>query len=392
MRHQKNRTLAFSIMLAGSVVLTACGSDGDGDAMKLAASTAAEMPSAQGVPVKPASASGSLANGEADVVMMNDKDRPDAVAPAIAEVRSDGAAIPVSPGHAPATVQTIVVTEAPAETSGDQVISIPPAAAQVAQDGVDRTAQMGVTEPRSDAPAGTDTISGMNIMQHSASPQNATPAGWNGFRFDRAELEDIANENKLARRVFYEVPSRGPDAAWFDAVKRGDTATVKRMMDAGQNIEAKDENELGQTALGWAAFIGYEDIVDLLIARGADLNATDRGDVYNTLKSAALGKNVRIVKKIHDLLRDSTDLNDQSRESDGETLLMVAASNNRLEIAEYLIAQGANLNLVTTTQDRSVGAYDQSPLSYACTRNHPDMQALLIRHGAINHRTGRSGC
>lgn len=326
MRHQ-NRILAFSIMLAGSVALAACGSGSDSDAMKLAASTATDTSSGQGVPVKPAAASDSSANeaGQEVAAVTNDKDQPDVAVPAAAG-GNEGAA------------------------SAD------------------------------------------NQQPTSSNTQTAEAAGWNGFRYSREELEDIANANKLARRVFYEAPSEGPDAAWFDAIKRGDTATVKQMLDAGQNIEAKDEAAQGQTALGWAAFIGYEDIVDLLIGKGADLQATDRGDVYNTLKSAALGKNVRIVKKIHDLLRDSTDLNDQSRESDGETLLMVAASNNRLDIAEYLIAEGANLNLVTTTQDRSVGAYDQSALSYACTRNHPDMQALLIRHGAINHRTGTSGC
>lgn len=346
MRHQ-NRTLAFSIMLAGSVALAACGSGSDSDAMKLAASAASDISSGQGVPVKPSSASGLSTNEnvEPHLAVMNDKDRPDVVAPA-----AQAAANATASANARTTASAVSTPNGTAASA-----------------------------------AGTNSTS-------TTSTQNAAQTGWNGFRHSRAELEDIANANKLARRVFYEAPSEGPDAAWFDAIKRGDTATVKQMLDAGQNIEAKDEAAQGQTALGWAAFIGYEDIVDLLIGKGADLNATDRGDVYNTLKSAVLGKNVRIVKKIHDLLRDSTDLNDQSRESDGETLLMVAASNNRLEIAEYLIAEGADLNLVTTTQDMSVAAHDQSALSYACTRNHTDMQALLIRHGAINHRTGTSGC
>ncbi|MDO5057051.1 MAG: ankyrin repeat domain-containing protein [Lautropia sp.] len=222
-----------------------------------------------------------------------------------------------------------------------------------------------------------------------AASGHAAPAP---FRYSRAEMEDIANANKLSWRIFYDRPSTGPDAAWFDAVKRGDLATVRQMVAQGQNIEARDEASLGQTALGWAAFIGYEDMVDFLIAEGADLNATDRGDVYNVLKSAVLGKNVQVVKKVHGLLRDSTDLNDQSLESDGETLLMVAASNNRLETVKYLISQGADLNLVTTQTDTSAPSYNQSALSYACTRHHPEMQKLLISHGAINHRTGRPGC
>lgn len=218
-----------------------------------------------------------------------------------------------------------------------------------------------------------------------------TAASGRGFRFSMDEMVDIANPKKLSKRMFYDQPSTGPDAGWFDAIKRGDTIRVRQMVEAGQNLEAKDEASLGQTALGWAAFIGYEDIVDYLLEKGASVHATDRGDVYNVLKSAALGKNVNIVRKIHQRLPE-TDLNDQTIEADGETLIMVAASNNRLEVVRYLIEQGANVNLVATTKDRSLGAYDQGPLSYACTRNHPEMVRLLVAHGAINHRNGKPAC
>ncbi|UOP05550.1 ankyrin repeat domain-containing protein [Conchiformibius kuhniae] len=219
----------------------------------------------------------------------------------------------------------------------------------------------------------------------------AKPA--NGFRFSMAEMQDIASPNKLRHRIFYAKPSEGKDAAWFDAVKRGDLATVKKMAENGQDLEAKDEAALGQTALGWAAFIGYEDMVDYLIGKGASLHATDRGDVYNVLKSAALGKNTNIVRKLYKLLDyNKTKLDDQSVESDGETLLMVAASNNRLETVKFLLAQGANPNLVTTTQNPNLGSYNQSALSYACTRGHTEMQKLLIENKVINHRTGKSSC
>ena len=61
-----------------------------------------------------------------------------------------------------------------------------------------------------------------------------------GFRFSAAENFDIANKDKLSYRNFYEKPSTGADARWFDAVKRGDLATVKYMVAQGQNLEAKD--------------------------------------------------------------------------------------------------------------------------------------------------------
>lgn len=220
-----------------------------------------------------------------------------------------------------------------------------------------------------------------------APPVAAQPAGpaQAGWRLSQAQMEDIASRRKLPHRIFYARPSAGPDAAWFDAVKRGDLATVRAMVAKGQNLEAKDVGSLGQTALGWAAFIGYEDMVDFLIAQGADLRATDRGDVYNVLKSAVLGNNVNVVKKVHALLRAETDLNDQTVESDGETLVMVAASNNRIDTVRYLVSQGANVNLVSRQKD-------QSPLSFACDRGYTAMQQLLIGYGAVNHRTGKPGC
>lgn len=221
-----------------------------------------------------------------------------------------------------------------------------------------------------------------NTPTNTASAASQTAA--DGWRFSRAEMEDIANPDKLRWRIFYEEPSEGKDAAWFDAVKRGDFAKMKQMVESGQDLEAKDEVALGQTALGWAAFIGYEDITDYLIEKGANLRATDRGDVYNVLKSAALGKNTNIVKKVHNLLRAETDLNDQTVEDDKETLMIVSASNDRLETVKYLHSQGANLNLVSTK--------DQSALSFACEKGHTAVVEYLISQGAINHKTGKSNC
>ncbi|GAF59077.1 hypothetical protein JCM18902_1909 [Psychrobacter sp. JCM 18902] len=76
-------------------------------------------------------------------------------------------------------------------------------------------------------------------------------------------------------------------------------------------------------------------MVDYLVNKGADIYAKDDGDVYNVMKSAVLGKNTNIVKKVHMLLNDKApvDLNDQTVESDGETLIMVAAAMIALRLS-----------------------------------------------------------
>ena len=237
--------------------------------------------------------------------------------------------------------------------------------------------------------------SGSNMNKgNMATVSQMVPVAQTGFRYSAAENFDIANKDRLAKRVFYDEPSTGPDAKWFDAIKKGDLATVKYMVKNGQNLEAKDSDKQDQTALGWAAFIGYEDIVDYLISEGASVYATDKGDVYNTLKSAALGKNTRVVQKLYTIINAQApiDLNDQMVENDGETLIMVAASNNRFENVKFLLAKGANPNLVATTKDTTLYAYDQGAYSYACTRGLVEMQKLLAANGAINHRTGKASC
>lgn len=203
------------------------------------------------------------------------------------------------------------------------------------------------------------------------------------FRLSYDEMYKIANPNLLKHRIFYQEPSQGPGAVWFDAVKRGNLEDIKKMVAAGQNIEAKDTASLGQTALGWAAFIGYMDIVEYLVEQGADIRATDKADVYNTLKSSVLGNNVEVVKYLYNLLKDESDWD--AVESDGETLFMVAAVDGRLETVKFILQFNPDLNVIAPK-------FNVSPLSGACDRGFDDVAQLLIEKGAINHKTGKSSC
>ncbi len=218
------------------------------------------------------------------------------------------------------------------------------------------------------------------------------PDGYKQFRMDYSEMVDIANPTRLNHRIFYTKPSEGPDAKWFDAVKQGDLATIKTMVEQGQDIEAKDTASLGQTALGWAAFIGYPDVVDYLIANNADLMATDKADVSNALKSAGLGKNVVVFDTLYNKLKDKVDLNNQSNDTQGETILIVAASNNRADIVKYLLDKGARTDLVTTEKDKNHPAYNQSAFSFACSNGNVETIKILQQYGAVNHRNQKAQC
>lgn len=202
------------------------------------------------------------------------------------------------------------------------------------------------------------------------------------------QMQDISSKNKLSHRIFYK-PSQGPDAKWFDAVKKGDLETVKKMVQGGQNLEAKDTASLNQTALGWAAFIGYLDMVEYLVSKGADLYATDVADVQHSFKSAILGGNIEVINYLYPLMKDKINLNAQD-ERDDETALMVAADNNRIEAVEFLIANGADVNIVAKKAGTS--AFDHNALTYACRKNNKKVVDMLIAAGAINHKTNKPSC
>ena len=62
--------------------------------------------------------------------------------------------------------------------------------------------------------------------------------------------------------------SASPDIALLQAARRGDTASLQRLLRAGADVEAKDQG--GSTALAVAANYGHPEAVKLLLQNGAD--------------------------------------------------------------------------------------------------------------------------
>lgn len=147
---------------------------------------------------------------------------------------------------------------------------------------------------------------------------------------------------------------------------------------------------MGQTALGWAAFIGYLDMVKYLVSQGADIRATGKADVDNTLKSAVMGPNAEVVKYLHGLLNKG-EVDWDAREQDNETLFLVAAVDGRVDTVKYILQDkpNVNINVVAKNENQKI---DERPLSGACERGFTDVANLLISRGAINHKTGKSSC
>ena len=128
---------------------------------------------------------------------------------------------------------------------------------------------------------------------------------------------------------------KAPDISLFDAAMKGNIEAVKQHLAAGTDVNAKDES-MGMTPLHHATFGGHKEIAELLIAKGADVNAK--------------------FDKIS-----------------GGTPLHIAADKGHKEIAELLIAAGADVN----AKDKG----GESPLDWAIEDNQSEAADLLRKHG-----------
>jgi len=110
---------------------------------------------------------------------------------------------------------------------------------------------------------------------------------------------DISNQNVTGASNPAQLSN--DESTLIIAAAKGDTNTVKEMLDRGVKVDTRDL-DVGVTALGHAAWFGHIDTAKLLIERGADVNA---------------------------------------KKSDGTSVLALATTRNHKQMAEMLKRAGA---------------------------------------------------
>ena len=189
-----------------------------------------------------------------------------------------------------------------------------------------------------------------------------------------------------------------------DAIMNGNIDEVQWQLDAG--VDVNEESSKGLTPLHYAASAGHNDIVELLIERGANVNATDSGkgatpldyahwrdheEVIETLNAHNAqrehekgGKGIGQSSLIHDAALDG-DIDEVQRQLDagvdpnlksskGATPLFYAVYGGHLEIVELLITRGADVNALYLNGN--------SVLDQAHDYDDQEMVELLEAHGA----------
>lgn len=130
------------------------------------------------------------------------------------------------------------------------------------------------------------------------------------------------------------------------------------------------------TALTLACAGGHEDLVELLLSRGADIEHRDKKGFTPLILAATAGHE----KIVEILLNHGADIEAQS-ERTKDTPLSLACSGGRYEVVELILSRGAN------KEHRNVSDY--TPLSLAASGGYVNIIRLLLTHQAeINSRTG----
>jgi ankyrin repeat protein len=137
------------------------------------------------------------------------------------------------------------------------------------------------------------------------------------------------------------------------AVAQGSVPLAKILISHGADLEAPSEDR-GARAIHLAANFGDLEMLNLLLDAGADIEAQDQTG-QRPLLIAAATNNLKVVKVLLD-----RDADNAARESgEGQTPLMRASRLGFLEIAEVLVANGADINAVDNA--------GRSPLKLAAT-------------------------
>lgn len=152
------------------------------------------------------------------------------------------------------------------------------------------------------------------------------------------------------------------------AARKGHLETVRVLLDSGALIDATHYQDLYRTALMEASLFGREAIVELLIDRGANVDAVDVAD-WTPLMLAAQEGNDRIVN----LLLDNGASTDASGK-DGLTALMVSIQSGHERVMRLLIDRGTSLDTLDSDE--------WTPLMMAVLYGYPAVARAMVDRGA----------
>jgi cytohesin len=180
-----------------------------------------------------------------------------------------------------------------------------------------------------------------------------------------------------------------PDISIHEAAAKGYIEAVNQHLDAGADLSAQ---MYGQTPLHHAAGGGNKEVVELLIAKGADVNAKGE-DGETPLDLAIQHKPVLFIDGERQVSVEETkytETADLLREHGGKTdawlnadkSIHKAARAGHIEAVKQHLAAGADVN---------AKRYGATPLHKAAWGGHKEIAELLINNGADVNAKDKKG-
>jgi ankyrin repeat protein len=154
----------------------------------------------------------------------------------------------------------------------------------------------------------------------------------------------------------------------FDAVATGNKTAVEQALAQGAMVDSRARDRA--TPLISAALDNQPAIAELLLSKGADVMARNSGG-FTALHAAAYSGSLPIVK----LLLDKGAVLEDAGNKAGVTPMMVAGEENHVEVAELLIARGADIN------HPEIHGY--LPVTRALWKGNTDIVTLYKQHGVM---------
>src|SRR3990172_8026978 len=155
-------------------------------------------------------------------------------------------------------------------------------------------------------------------------------------------------------------------AAILAGIKAGDAERVRQILDDQPELLAAYSHD-GWTSLHLAAHFGQLQVVDLLLARGAEVDARSTNNLANTALHAALaGGSWATARR---LVEQGADVN--AVETGGYMPLHQAADLGDAEMARFLVERGALTDVQTDDQ--------QTPEDVARAKDHIELAEWLSR-------------
>jgi ankyrin repeat protein len=158
------------------------------------------------------------------------------------------------------------------------------------------------------------------------------------------------------------------------ACQYGFVDIAKFLIEKGADVNLQANN--GYTPLIAAAGVS-EELTDLLLSKGADINLKledGTGALTTSIVGILMDRVTTNVAK--NLLDKGADINESSKsgKTEGYTVLMMAARNNKPDLVKFLVKNGADINLMAKDGNTA--------LSLAKKEKDEDMVKLLKKLGA----------